>query len=122
MEDGIIHELGTMVKIPTQNAKVHIPKGLSVTYGTQNQVRHDTVRIDGQLKFSTTSSSKLLLDTMVVTKSGELIIGTNQDPIGAKHSVDIIFSSNTNISSQNNPMQLRRGLLSMGKGHRSRDR
>lgn len=102
-------------KIPTLNAKVHIPEGFTVTYGLENDIRHDTVRVDGVLKFASAESSRMLLDTMVVTQTGELIIGSEKNPIRSNQTVDIIFSSNTDIAGKGDPMKLRRGLLNMGK-------
>ena len=101
--------------VPDQNSKVHIPHGITVSYGNENTTRHDTVRVDGVLKFATAKSSQLLLDTMVVTHMGELVVGNETNPVRADQSVDIIFSSNTNIASSGDPMKLRRGLISMGK-------
>ena len=67
--------------VPVSEARVLIPSGIRVSV---DQIRDEvlfTVRVDGILEFDPQVNTGLVLDTMIVTSSGALIIGTEDTPI-----------------------------------------
>ena len=101
-------------QVPSDDARVLIPEGVMVTYSSVNQASIFTVRVDGMLDFSTTQDSRLLVDTMVVSPSGHLVIGTEDDPVRANVNVDIVFADNGDIDVGWDSMLLSRGLVAHG--------
>jgi hypothetical protein len=57
-------------RIPGDDARVLIPEGAHVTYDGEGSARLFTVRVDGHLHFATDVSSRMLVDTMVVSRAG----------------------------------------------------
>lgn len=102
-------------EVPTDADKVLIPEGVHVTYSSVSDDVLFTVRVDGTLDFATDTDSQMIFDTMIVSPSGELIIGTQDDPVEADVNVDLIVANNGPIDVEWDPMLLSRGLISHGK-------
>ena len=100
--------------VPANGARVLIPVGVQVTVDRVNTARLATVRVDGTLKFSTTASSELRLDTMVVSNIGRLEMGTAAAPIPANISARILITDNGPIDRVADPFALGRGVISHG--------
>src|SRR6056297_952915 len=102
-------------EIPGEDARVLIPKDVSITYNGESDESLFTLRVDGELSFATDVNTKLLIDTFVVDSSGRLEIGTAENPI--QHDVDtkIIFANNGDIDVNWDPTLLSRGLISHGQ-------
>jgi hypothetical protein len=101
-------------RIPDAGAKVLIPRGVEVTYDGENDASIFTIRVDGKLQFATDRDTKLVIDTMVVSPSGRLEVGTSQRPIEAGVSARIIIADNGDIDVGWDPSLLSRGVLSHG--------
>lgn len=102
-------------RIPQDGAHVLIQDGVSVTYNRESNARLGTIRVDGALKFAQNVDTKLLVDTFVVAPSGELFIGTLNNPVNAGVKTQIIFTAEGAIDSSWDSTQLSRGLISHGK-------
>jgi len=102
-------------QVPGDDAKVLIGAGVQVRYDGQSDARLKTLRVDGRLSFATDADTKLVVDTFVNAMSGELVMGTDADPIQADVSTEIIFTSEGDIDKSWDPKQLSRGLVSHGK-------
>ena len=102
-------------QIPGEDAKVLIPRGVSVRYDGESDDSIFTVRVDGELRFATNTDTKLVLDTMVVSPSGRLEIGTADHPIEPGVTVDIVIADNGDIDTGWDPMLLSRGIVSHGE-------
>lgn len=102
-------------EIPGDDAKVLIPEGIHLTYGEVSDARLFTVRVDGELEFAHDANSQMILDTMVVSPTGTLTIGTAETPVDPDVDVDIIFANNGPIDTDWDPMLLSRGLIAHGK-------
>jgi hypothetical protein len=99
--------------VPAASANVLIPNQVSVTLdGTTNSVHW--VRVDGTLQFATNVDTNLVIDTVVVTMNGALVIGTASNPISAQHHALITFTANGPINTAWDPNFLSRGLVAMG--------
>ena len=101
-------------EIPGEGARVLIPEGIAVNYSQQNDASLFTVRVDGVLDFATDQDSRMLVDTLVVSPTGHLVIGTPGNPVQADVSVDIVFADNGDIDTSWDPALHSRGMLSHG--------
>ncbi len=102
-------------RIPGEGAKVLIPEGVSVTYDGESDASLFTVRVDGTLSFATDADTKMIVDTMVITSSGHLEIGTAENPVEAGVSTQILIANNGDIDVGWDPMLLSRGIVSLGE-------
>ncbi|MEL7357991.1 MAG: G8 domain-containing protein [Cyanobacteria bacterium J06560_6] len=101
-------------KVPGDNAKVLIKKGVSVSYDGSSDARLHTLDVDGKLAFATNKSTKMVIDTFVVSSEGKLEIGTKGNPVRAGAKTEIIIADNGPIDLKWDPKQLSRGLISHG--------
>ncbi len=101
--------------VPGAGATVRIPAGLTVTYSGVSVVALRGVRVDGTLRFATDATSEIVLDTLEVTMSGRLQIGTVADPVRANAAVRVRFSSASDIDVGWDPTLISRGLIAHGQ-------
>lgn len=101
--------------IPTDEANVLIPQGVVVMLDSIETARLRTVRIDGELEFSPTANTQLIVDTAVVSPGGRLEIGTATAPIQENVSARIIIADRGPIDLTWDKTQLSRGLVSHGE-------
>ena len=99
---------------PQAGAMVNIPAGYTVTYNVNGASQLKWLRVNGALTLSTTQSTKLALDTLVVSPQGTLTIGTASNPIPANITVEVDFTANGPIDTTWDPTRLSRGLISHG--------
>ncbi len=102
-------------EVPGDDAKVVIPNAVNMTYDGESAARLFTVRVDGELDFATDTDSTMIVDTFIVSPTGTLTIGTEENPIQAHVDVDIIIANNGAIDVDWDPSLLSRGLISHGK-------
>lgn len=102
-------------QVPTNGAHVLIKEGISVTYNSVSDARLETLRVDGALKFAHNIDTKMLVDTFVVAPSGELMIGSESNPVQAGVKTQIIFTADGAINQSWDSSLLSRGLISHGK-------
>ena len=102
-------------KIPNGGDDVVISSGVTVTYDNVSETRLNVMRVDGNLKFASNQNTKLIIDSIFVSKEAELTIGTQDNPIQADKTAQIIFTSDTSIDTNWDKKQLSRGLVSHGK-------
>jgi len=100
--------------IPGNAAHVVIPRDVTVYYNVMGEASLNTVRVDGTLEFSTSQSSRMLLDTLFVSPGGSLLMGTTGQPVRGDVSIDIVIADNGDINVNRDPMLLGRGILSHG--------
>ncbi|NND42606.1 MAG: hypothetical protein HKO04_11085, partial [Silicimonas sp.] len=101
-------------QVPGDGAKVLIPEGVTVDYGGVSNASLFTLRVDGVLDFETNVDSKMVFDTVVVSPSGHLIIGTPTDPVDPNVDIDLIVANNGPIDTNWDPMLLSRGIVAHG--------
>lgn len=101
-------------KIPGPDAKVLIPQGVTVNYNGESNTSLFTVRVDGELSFATNKNTKMVVDTMVVSGTGKLEIGTADKPIDAGVTTKILIADNGDIDVNWDPTLLSRGIISHG--------
>ncbi|MGB7412599.1 MAG: G8 domain-containing protein [Thermosynechococcaceae cyanobacterium] len=102
-------------QIPGDGSHVLIHEGISVTYDQKSDVRLQTIRVDGTLAFDAQVDTKIIVDTFVVAPAGELLIGSEDNPVSANVKTQILFTADGEISQSTDPTLLGRGLISHGK-------
>ena len=102
-------------QVPGDDAKVLIPEGVAVHYDIVSEDRLFTLRVDGKLDFATDTDSQMIFDTMVVSPTGILEIGTVDDPVDPNVNIDLIVASNGPIDFRWDPELLSRGIIAHGK-------
>lgn len=69
-------------EVPTENAQVLIADGHTVLFDAVQEKPTEWVRVDGTLKFDENIDTRMLVETMTVGEYGNLIMGTEENPIG----------------------------------------
>lgn len=101
-------------EVPGDGARVVIPAGVAVAYDGESPVSVLTVRVDGALDFATDRDTFLEVDTLIVTPSGALTVGTDGDPVDADVRAVISIADNGPIDVDWDPRLLSRGIVSLG--------
>jgi hypothetical protein len=101
--------------VPTAGAKVHIGAGRTVRFNAFMNTAIDWLRIDGKLEFAVDQNTQLKVDTVVVTTSGKLHIGTAANPIRNNVTAKILIPDGGPINTVRDPFLLSRGVLSRGE-------
>ena len=101
-------------QVPGTEARAVIPENLTVTYGSVSDAELTTLRVDGELAFSTTAISQLKVDTMFIDPRGQLTIGTKTNPMSHDARVVITFLDNGPIDTNWDPLLLSRGMIAHG--------
>ncbi|MBA2347474.1 MAG: hypothetical protein H0V81_04195 [Solirubrobacterales bacterium] len=101
-------------EIPTANSKVLIPAAIAVTVNTVKTTKHHTIRVDGWLKHSPTVNTQLIYDTLVVSGTGLLRMGTVNNPVIPTVTCHHLFADNGAIDVAWDPQLLSRGMISHG--------
>jgi hypothetical protein len=102
-------------RIPDEGAQVLIPEGISVTYDGESDASLFTVRVDGELAFATDIDTRLEVDTLIVSPTGRLEIGTEDAPIEAGVNAEIVIANNGDIDVNWDPSLVSRGVISHGE-------
>jgi hypothetical protein len=101
-------------KLPTADADVLVPRGLTVTVDEELAVSLRTVRVDGKLMFAPDRNTCLFVDTLVVPPGGQLVMGTVEAPIAPDHRARILFADRGPIDTAWDANLLSRGLIAHG--------
>ena len=110
--DASIWEANT---VPGSEAKVHVPAGVVVNYDRNDTGRNapiSWIRVDGELRFETTSDTTLYVETLVSLANSTLQIGTDTEPVSAK--CRIIITNDGPINTAWDWHQLSRGIVTHG--------
>jgi hypothetical protein len=101
-------------QVPPAGATVLIPKGHVVTVDSIVDAILRAVRVDGTLRFDPDQNTSLTVDTLVVSPSGRLEMGTAEHPVAADKRAQILIADRGPIDTQWDPNLLSRGLISHG--------
>lgn len=102
-------------QIPDAGARVVIPAGVSVELAQVNPVVHKTIRVDGTLHFATQVDTTLLVDTLIVSMTGHLQIGTVAEPVASGVRARLVIADTGPIDLAWDPLEFSRGLISHGR-------
>ena len=101
-------------RIPDVDSQVLIPEGVHVRYDGESMESLFTVRVDGELSFATDVDTTMVVDTLVVSPTGRLEIGTEENPVQADVEARILIADNGDIDVGWDPSLLSRGVISHG--------
>ncbi|MGB0133422.1 Ig-like domain-containing protein [Dokdonella sp.] len=101
-------------QVPGEDAEVLVASGINVTYSGIGNARLDRVVVDGSLRFAHDASSRIVLDTLIVSSTGTLQIGTTAQPVQPSAKVDIVIADRGDINVANDPSLTSRGVVSEG--------
>ena len=101
-------------EVPGEGAKVLIPDGVTVQYDGESADSIFTIRVDGALEFATDANTFMEVDTLVVSPTGHMTIGTIDNPVDAGVETVIQIADNGPIDTAWDPMLLSRGIISQG--------
>ncbi|MFC7204985.1 G8 domain-containing protein [Haloferax namakaokahaiae] len=100
-------------EVPGDDARVQIPADVTVTLDNEAAARLRTVRVDGTLRADPTAATQLLLDTLVVTETGTLEVGTPESPIQKDAGARLTFLDGGPIDESADPERIGRGLVTL---------
>ncbi|NET34148.1 MAG: hypothetical protein F6K19_19345 [Cyanothece sp. SIO1E1] len=102
--------------VPEKNALVHIPQGIAVDYDVASDVPLFSIFVEGGLQFATDQNTKLVVDTLVTAGNSHLSIGTEDTPVQANVSTDIIIRKDGQPADKRNwdPGQFTKGIITHG--------
>ena len=101
-------------QIPQAGSRVLIPEGIAVEVNDQFTAALDWIRINGELRFSTTVDTELRVDTLVSAPGSRLQIGTPDQPVNAGVNARVVFADRGPLSVAEDPMLLGRGAILHG--------
>ena len=101
-------------QVPTDDAYVLIPQGVNVTYDQISQTPLRGVRVEGELRFSTTSSSLMRVDILYVDLTGILVMGSKNAPIENGVTATIRIVDYGDLDTVRDGQLLGRGILALG--------
>ncbi|MCJ8334000.1 MAG: hypothetical protein MJH10_07120 [Epibacterium sp.] len=78
---------------PATGDSVWIPKGIAVTYDLDSNTELDGIAVEGGLTFRTDIDTKMVVDTLIAAPGSSLIIGTEENPIEADVTANIVIKS-----------------------------
>jgi hypothetical protein len=101
--------------VPAAGAGVFIPKGFRVTVGRKLEPVIDWLRIEGTLEFTTDADTELHVSSILIPRSGRLVIGTDAKRLDADKTATILFTPRSSTHRQNDSYDLTGGLVAMGQ-------
>ena len=100
--------------VPTNDARVLVPYGVNVIVDSELPARLKSVRVDGTLSFASNSDTELLAETVAVTATGTLRMGSVSSPIQSNVTARLQFIDNGALDRNADPFGLGRGLITHG--------
>lgn len=101
--------------VPDTDARVLIPHGTTVTVDGPVDATLKTIRVDGTLRFDPQRTTRLIVDTLVVSRVGTLEMGTESEPVSADVESRIIIADRGPIDARWDPLALSRGVIVHGR-------
>lgn len=102
-------------QVPSANARIVIPQGVTLTVDSVMPQEFKTIRVEGTLNFATDRNTELRVDTLVTTRTGRLEIGTAANPIAPDVVARVVFIDDGAIDRSADPAQVGRGAILMGE-------
>lgn len=99
---------------PGADARVWIPAGVTVTVDDQSAAALKWIRVDGTLRFAEDRDTALKVETIVVSPTGNFVMGTAARPIAADRQARVTFADLGPIDRAADPLALGRGLIDHG--------
>ncbi|MEO1681229.1 MAG: G8 domain-containing protein [Pseudomonadota bacterium] len=113
IKDGAWSDPGTWDtgRVPGSEADVYIPAGTTVTYDMDSETPLHVVRVDGELTWSQTEDTKMVVETIVTDMGSTIEVGSMADPMPTGVNAEIVFRD-TPITDD---AQITHGLVAFGE-------
>ncbi|MEM6468396.1 MAG: dockerin type I domain-containing protein [Planctomycetota bacterium] len=102
-------------QLPQDGAAIHIPACMTLNVDYEVEEEFKTIRVDGTLNFLSDRNTEIRVDTLVSTPMGQLVIGTEENPIREDVTANIVFADDGPIDRAWDPTIVSRGALLHGK-------
>ena len=99
--------------VPDDGAHVLVPEGTTLTLASERDAALRTLRVDGRLRVDPTTATRLRVDTIVVTGSGTLELGTPETPVERGAGAVLEFIDDGPLDESWDPLRASRGLLAL---------
>ena len=102
--------------LPTDDARVLIPNGVTVTVDGMIPQEFKSIRIDngGKLQFATNVNTELRTEYLVSGKTGTLEIGSTANKVPSNVKASLVFAERGGTSSTEDPSRFAPGAILMG--------
>ncbi|MEM9082364.1 MAG: G8 domain-containing protein [Planctomycetota bacterium] len=112
-------------QLPAMGESILIPAGVTVIYDVNDDndrqgadtTRFHTIRVDGRLAWQADTSTRLYVDTLFSSPTGEIIIGDELQPIAPGHTAEIVIIADTPMDPLFDRELLGRGFIPHGMTH-----
>jgi hypothetical protein len=103
-------------RLPEADARVLIPRGVTVTVDRELSSPLFWIRVEGVLRFAEDANTAIIADTIKVEESGRLEVGTSARPIAPHVTAQIIVKARDGkpIDHGFDPIELSRGIIAHG--------
>lgn len=95
--------------------RVIIPAGISVVFDVANSPVYKSVRVDGCLELSNRVTNRLNTEFLYVAPNGELLAGTQNSPVPATVTSEIVFADLGPIDVKVDPTLVGKGLVAASR-------
>jgi hypothetical protein len=101
-------------RVPGPNDKVAIAAGHEVVYDAVSDASLTCVEVNGQLRFSPATSTRMKVRTLMVTDAGFLEIGSAATPVAPDVTAEVVIADQP-IDSAIDPAQFGNGIVGLGR-------
>jgi hypothetical protein len=101
--------------IPTDHARVVIPRGVTVALTRQLEPALDWLRLEGTLRFGTDADTRLRVATILIPGTGCLRIGSEHERLRADKTAQILFVPRSPAHRQHDPFDISGGIIALGQ-------
>jgi hypothetical protein len=101
-------------RVPASGDRVFVSPGTLVQYSTISDEKPSCIAIGGAVQFSTTTSTRLRVGTLVVLETGSLEIGTETEPVPVGVTAEL-FLAGLPLDPSADPEQFWGGLIGIGR-------
>jgi hypothetical protein len=103
--------------VPTTRARVVIPECIQVMIRTELAHDLEWVRVEGTLRFAPDADTRLRVETMLVTDTGTLKIGSRAERVRADRTARIVFVPRSKEHRAGDAYDITGGLIALGEVH-----
>ena len=101
-------------QVPGSNESVQVAPGTTVTYDANSSTPLNCIEVQGTLNFVTNSSTKLVLNELMVMPTGALIVGTQSNPVPSNITAEIVIRNSSLKTGTIDPKQYGQGVIIFG--------
>jgi hypothetical protein len=118
--DPAMWDLG---RVPQAGDRVWVDSTSDITFDQEFADRLDVIRVDGVLRWATDQDTNMLVETIVVTPTGNLVMAEENNRLPSRYTAKITISNRayridpnnpTDLDLANDPALISRGIIALG--------